>query len=263
MKKYLVILVLILGFFGCKTDKDNPVTPVSNLTAKNYYFGNVGTYYNYSEYLYNKSTNTFVSFGTRSSHISEKITVDSIEYSVMSNYVITPDSSVSGVVLMRGTDNGIFSKVDTTGLSSKISNTLLPQLTYAIDPEVLLFSYPLPAITWDAFKFNVNLSTLLTFTAIKLTATYAGTENIYVSALNSNKSAVKIKYDVELALPNPANIFDFFNQKYTAFAWYVENIGVTQYEGNALIINTLASGKIDFADTSKVIRETLTSYEIK
>ncbi|MFH0735458.1 MAG: hypothetical protein V1773_14310 [bacterium] len=263
MKKYLVIFVLFLGFIGCKSDKNNPVNSNVNLTAKNYFFGNVGTYYNYSDYIYNKSSNSFVSFGTRSSHISQKIIVDGIEYSSFLNIIVTPDSTASGIVLMRGTDTGIYSKTDTTGLSGKISDSLLTLLTYDIDPEVLLFAYPLNSTGWDAFKFNVNLSTLLTFSAIKLTANYVGTENIFIPALNGNKSAAKIKYDVELVLPNPDNIFVFFNQKYSAYAWYVENVGVTQYEGNALIINTLAGGKIDFADTSKVIRETLTSYEIK
>jgi len=46
-------------------------------------------------------------------------------------------------------------------------------------------------------------------------------------------------------------------------AWYVENIGLVQLSGNGLLINTLTSGRINFADSNKTIRQKIQAYDIQ
>ena len=57
-----------------------------------------------------------------------------------------------------------------------------------------------------------------------------------------------------MSIPNPDNPTQFNVQEYTATGWFAENIGLVKLSGNGLLVNTITTGAIDFADTTKNVQ---------
>ena len=69
------------------------------------------------------------------------------------------------------------------------------QLTIDIDDEFNSFSVQaLSSGTWDAFKLNISVGTLISISVVDVKATYLGEEDILVKPDGSNKKAKKIVY---------------------------------------------------------------------
>jgi hypothetical protein len=52
-------------------------------------------------------------------------------------------------------------------------------------------------------------------------------------------------------------------QTFTADAWLVPDIGPAKWDGSGTIVNFFTGLGIDFADTTNVVKQSLTYYDIK
>jgi len=264
--KLIIISGFLLGIFiftSCDSDGGSG-TGNQNEDKSNYYPNGDGTYYKYN-IDQTDSTGSQTS-GTRSSTYNGtgvkngtiyQIQVDSLTFAsqtaVTLSYFRKSDFSSSG--------GGVYFFLDTTGFATNVPPDLLQYLPLLqIDNELIIFSSPLTdGKTWTVFKINLNLGSPISI--INGQATYLGKENININLTSGTitKEAIKIKYDVILRI-NPLST-NF--QTFTAFCWYVADIGIVRWEGNATVLNALAAGSIDFADTSSTVIQNLIEVEIK
>jgi hypothetical protein len=138
------------------------------------------------------------------------------------------------------------------------------QLAFEVDPALNVFSsISLSTGFWTAYRMNLKIGNVYNINIVDVTAHYQGKENVFIEPDTTNRAAEKIRFDITISTPDAANITaPPIVQKYITTGWFVENIGLVKLEGNGLLINTLSGGGIDFADTSRSIRQEITSYNI-
>lgn len=269
MRRYIkgaIIITIIFGLYYC-TSESNPSQPGGGTVpnAANFYPGGLGTSLQYKVDTLNRNTNMYDSVGTRTSTFDRMEVIDSTQYIVQVNNTVVDTLMLPGELRFRRTSNGIYFFIDTTGFSEVVPDSLIQQyqLTISIDDEFNGFSsQALSSGSWNAFKLNISVGTLITISVVDVAANYLGEENIFIKQTRTNAKAKKIEYKIKLSIPNPNNPTQFDVQEYTATGWYVENIGLVRLRGNGLLVNTITTGTIDFADTTKSIDQTLGSYNI-
>ena len=260
---YIGMLVCAVLLFSSCSKKSNPVENNTSETAASYYPGGIGSTFIYSIDSFGKKASDNVSIGTRTVVFTGTKTIDGTQYTSQTTAsVIGPDSLVN-VSYFRTTDAGDYLYIDTTGFSAFVPDSLKSLVTINFDKEVNFFIQNFQSSpTWNAYSLNAVL--IITFNVLKLTATYQGSEdiNLNLTGGQATKTAQKIKYELILTIPNvsggpsPQSVFD-------AYAWYVKDIGLVKIDGNATVLEALAGYGINFADTTKNISQSLTSYTIK
>jgi hypothetical protein len=70
--------------------------------------------------------------------------------------------------------------------------------------------------------------------------------------------AEKVNYDLDVMIdPNQTA------QRFSASAWFAEEIGLVKIEGSSLLINILLTGELNLFDTTATVRHDLLDYDIK
>jgi hypothetical protein len=167
------------------------------------------------------------------------------------------DSSTIGSVIIVSesyfwkTTGGVYYFLDTTGLASNIPPLYQQYISsLQIDSVLRLLAAPLQS-DWPVFKI---ILTLTSASIIDVKATNLGTESFNNGVASGE--AVKIKYDVTIALPFlPV-------QTLTAFCWFVPDVGAAKWEGSATVINALSGGGIDFGDSTTIVTQDLIYYSL-
>ena len=248
MKNSFIILPLLFftAFLLNSCDKGGSTgSGGGNEEKSNYFPNNDGAYYKYN--VNRTDSGNVQTTGTRS-----------VKYDGMkpgTAYQRQIDSSTIDAVTFvsesyfRKTDAGVYYFLDTTGLASNIPpqyQQYIPQLS--IDAEMILLSTP-PPNNWPVFKIL-----LATTSVISVNATNLGTESFNNGAVSG--TALKVRYDVNITIPLlPA-------QTLSAFCWFLPDVGVAKWEGNATVINALSGGGIDFGDSTTVITQDLSYYNL-
>jgi hypothetical protein len=260
MKKIILlslISILVLGYWGCKkSESGNPAGPG---TSANYFPHNEGTNYKFS---YSKTDPSGTVQGVRTTYFKGSATVAGTIYQVQIdslnlNSILQVDSSY-----FRTTEAGAYYYLDTTGFVESITDSsLIPLIPYVtIDKELLGYSSPLDAgKNWPVFK--INLTSPIFVTVIDVSALALGNESITLNLLSGqiSKEAMKVKYTMTLRL-NPLSAVV---QTFTADAWLVPDIGPAKWDGSGTIVDFFTGLGIDFADTTNVVKQSLTYYDIK
>lgn len=256
MKKLLsgFIIIMILSLLVSACNKDNSTNPpVQNYTG--YFPDGDGTTYTYS--IAKTDSNGTQTTGTRSTEYSGTEVKNGTTYQVqIDSFNISGLSSVS-LSYFRKTNDSLYYFLDTTGLSSSIPDTL--QNNISLDKEMKVLSFPVNENkTWSVFQLSIKYA-IFNLNVLTVDGAYDGTENITLN-LNSgdtNKDAVRLKYTLSINVPGGPTT------EYNAFAWLVDGIGIVKWQGNAAILDAFAGGGIDLSDTTSVITQNLTSYNVK
>ncbi len=272
MKKHHLIYIAFLFLFllAACSESDSPTEPGENTGggAALYYPGGVGSSFIYSKDTLDRSSANYVNIGQRTSSFQSSRNESGTSIFTQINRTVGTGSMDTSSVEFWRSNNGVYFLVDTSGFSEflgEIPDSISNLLTFTIDSQMNAFSAPLTSgKVWSAFKLNIGIPAFgISRSLIEVSGAYKGQETVTVPPNNDSRTAERIDYTIKLSIPDESNILDTTSQYYSGKAWFVENVGLVKLEGNALLINTIGSGVIDLADSSSVIRETLTSYELK
>jgi hypothetical protein len=157
----------------------------------------------------------------------------------------------------RKTNDSLFYFLDTTGLAASIPDSLKGYIS--LDAEMKVLSFPVTENkSWSVFKLSIKYL-FFNLNVLTVDASYDGTESVtlHLTSGDVNKDAVKIKYTLNLSIPNVPIT------SYTAYAWLVDGIGFVKWQGNGTILNAFTGGGVDLSDTTSVITQSLISYDVK
>jgi hypothetical protein len=261
MKKTILLslaVILAVGYWGCKDSESG--SPTSPSTTVNYFPNNEGTNYKYS---YSKTDSSGTVQGTRTAYYHGTKTVSGTLYKIQIDSLNLGSSSQVDSSYFRTTEAGAYYYLDTTGFVESISDpSLIPLIPYVvIDKELLAYSFPLQAgKIWPVFK--INLTAPVAATVVDVSALVVGSETITLNLPSgpTNKDAMKVKFTLTLRL-NPFSPLQV--QSFTADAWLIADIGPAKWDGSGTIVNFFTGAGIDFGDTTNVVKQSLTYYDIK
>ena len=259
MKKIILLslaVILAVGYWGCKDSESGPTSTGATI---NYFPNNEGTNYKYS---YSKVDSAGTSQGTRITFYKGSKTVSGTIYKIQIDSLDLGSSLQVDSSYFRTTEAGAYYYLDTTGFAESITDpALIPLIPYVtIDKELLAYVSPLQAgKTWPVFK--INLTSPIFVTVVDVSALAVGNETITLNLLGgqTNKEAMKIKFTLTLRL-NPLSPIV---QVFTAHAWLIPDIGPAKWDGSGTIVNFFTGYGIDFGDTTNVVKQSLTYYDIK
>jgi len=263
MKKIIPLLVFAVVFYSCSKDENTVSNDVNQVKAQSYYPGNVGTSYNYSVSFVDGNGQT--KQGARNVKFTGQTSLGSTSYFVQSNVMHFNVDTTKSTTYFRKTDSGVFFFVDTTGLSSFFPDSLRSILTVEIDKEENIFNSTLDKnYPWKVYKLNVKYSNI-TFSIVDVTASYMGSEEVALNLATGSvtKTAEKVKYTLTLSIPDITGSGSSKAGKFTAYGWFVKDVGVVKWDGNVTVLNAVSGNSIDFDDTTNNMTQSVTSYDLK
>jgi hypothetical protein len=112
---------------------------------------------------------------------------------------------------------------------------------------------------WQVIKVTIALQPGITYAPYRITASFVKAENVLLHLVSGdlNITAQKIKFELEYRIDTEAP-----SQKFTAFSWVADKIGLIKMDGNALVVNTILMGEVNLADSSKIVTQNLIDYNI-
>jgi len=158
----------------------------------------------------------------------------------------------------RKSENGVFYFIDTSGFAAVLPDTLRNRMTITSEMQTLLLLLAEGSF-WQVFKVTIALQPGITYAPYRITANFVNEEDVLLHLVSGdlNITAQKIKYDLEYRI-DPEEP----SQKFTAFSWVADKIGIIKLEGNAIVINTILVGEVNLADSSKIVTQDLIDYNI-
>ena len=158
----------------------------------------------------------------------------------------------------RKSEAGVFYFIDTSGFAAALPDTLRNRMTLTSEMQTLLLLLAEGSF-WQVFKITIDLQPGITFAPYRITANYVKEENVLLHLVGGdlNVAAQKIKYDLEFRL-DPEEP----SQKFIAFSWVTDKIGIIKIEGNAIVVNTILNGEMSLDDSSKTVTQDLIDYNI-
>ena len=158
----------------------------------------------------------------------------------------------------RKSETGVFYFIDTSGFAAALPDTLRNRMTITSEMQTLLLLLAEGSF-WQVFKLTVTLQPGITYAPYRITASFVKEEDVLLNLISGvlNVTAQKIKYDLEYRL-DPEEP----SQKFTAFSWVADKIGIIKMEGNAIVVNTILMGEVNLADSTKTITLDLIEYNI-
>jgi hypothetical protein len=158
----------------------------------------------------------------------------------------------------RKSEIGVFYFIDTSGFAAALPDTLRNRMTVTSEMQTLLLLLAEGSF-WQVFKVTIAVQPGITYAPYRITANYVKEEIVLLHLVGGdlNVTAKKIKYDLEFRL-DPEEP----SQKFTAFSWVADKIGIIKMEGNAIVINTILNGEVSLDDSSKTVTQGLIDYNI-
>ncbi len=258
----VLIFFSILMIIGCDKSVTDPETK-EEVKIDNYkseleklFPANIGSSFTYSIDTMNTNTKSYEKIGTR------VLTVDNIVLeNGFDNFVCKEKYDFLGAdkqSKFRISENSIDFFYDSSGVSKLIPDSM--DVALFLDEAFKVIQYPFASKTeWDVFKTSVNFGTFK-FKIVTITGQYVGEENLQLAGFDNGIMAKKFKYLVTINIPDISNPFVSKIQNYTAYAWLAEQIGLVKIEGCKMFINPISGKGFNIADSNKVIRHTLTSF---
>lgn len=191
---------------------------------------------------------TYDSIGAHKVFLSGKNTILQTEYSVRYDSLSTNLLNSNGKSYLRKTERGVYSFIDTTGLTGFLPDTIKRLLT--IDPEQILFSYPVQnGREWICYSVSLPGLSLVDFRA-----TMEKKENVSFAAngVPQNLESLKIKYTLKLNIIGVDS--SLISQEYSGSGWYANNFGLVKYEGAQEILAAVSSAVYQLSGTFVKIR---------
>lgn len=180
------------------------------------------------------------------------------------SYKFQKDSVKMGIEIderlfnFRKSETGVFYFVDTSGFAAALPDTLRNRMTITSEMQTLLLLLAKGSF-WQVFKLTITLQPGITYAPYRITASFVKEEDVLLHLVSGdlNITAQKIKYDLEYRF-DPEET----SQKFTAFSWVANNIGIIKMDGNAIVVNTILNGEVNLDDSSKTVTQNLIDYNI-
>ncbi len=164
-------------------------------------------------------------------------------------------SSVS-TYLFRKSNTGVFYAVDTSQIALIIPDTLKQFVT--LRTEMQLLFYPLTTgSSWSLYRVTAEVQPGIEVKILDIVANFDGTEYVQLNldSINVVVPSRKVKYTLELFTE-----IGSAPETYTAYMWYVENIGLIKYQGNQFIVS-IGGGGITFEPSPNILTQELIEYD--
>jgi len=253
-------LITISSFFGCSesgtvTEPDSKKNYTEEVSE--FFPVNVGDSFLYSVDTLNQTTNEYKNIGSRLTNVYK---VE--EVSGQSQFVCSEDFNILGNSIateskFQLTSNSLEFFADSTGVSALIPDSIEIEIDLLLEESFKILEFPLVKNqVWKVFTGAANFGTFK-FKIFEIYGEYIATETLQIEGSNKSFETEKIKYSININIPDMANPFVSKLQKYGAYVWFAPGFGVVKIEGCALFINPISGNGFDILDSNKVIRHSL------
>ena len=254
MKIFFIALLSLLILTGCEEETPDEPPPQD---YPDYYPGGIGSTFKYSV-VEKDSAGNLVQSGSRNILYSGTYNLNGIEYTTQEDSLDFGSQSSVASYLFRKTETAVFYAVDTSQISVLIPDTL-KQFVSLRDEMQLLF-YPLTSgSSWSLYRITAQVQPGIEVKILDIIASFESSESINLNLTTGmvTVTSQKVKYTIELYTEIGSE-----PQIYTAYMWYVENIGLVKFEGNQFIVN-IGGGGITFEPSSNILTQELIEYNIE
>ena len=248
------MLLSLMILSGC--EEETPNEPPSQ-DYPDYYPGGIGSTFKYSV-VEKDSAGNLVQSGSRNILYSGTYNLNGIDYTTQEDSLDFGTQSSVNTYLFRKTETAVFYAVDTSQISVLIPDTLKQFVT--LRDEMQLLFYPLTSgSSWSLYRITAQVQPGIEVKILDIIASFESSESINLNLTTGmvTVTSQKVKYTIELYTEIGSE-----PQIYTAYMWYVENIGLVKFEGNQFVVN-LGGGGITFETSSNILTQELIEYEIK
>jgi hypothetical protein len=239
---------------GCEEETPNEPPPPD---YPDYYPGGIGSTFKYS-IVEKDSAGNLIQSGTRNILYSGTYNLNGIDYTTQEDSLDFGSQSSVATYLFRKTETAVFYAVDTSQISVLIPDSL-KQFVSLRDEMQLLF-YPLTTgSSWSLYRITAQVQPGIEVKILDIIASFESSESINLNLTTGmvTVTSQKVKYTIELYTEIGSE-----PQIYTAYMWYVANIGLVKFEGNQFVIN-LGGGGIIFEPSSNILTQELIEYVIQ
>lgn len=258
MKWNSLVLLLIFILLGC-TD-NNSVDPEKTIDI-NSRLSKLFPYNSDRKYEFSIDTlnidNSFSRIGTRISEFDSQVNVGEHNYFKCNQVHNYGSAELIFQSRFRDDDNSIRLLSDTSKVYDLFTDSLKNIIKILVDEEVILLQLPLEKEKrWPVAKAYVDYQSFI-FNTVDVEAEYLGSETILLDALNEEIVAEKIKYKLDVNIPNIENPFLAQTVTYFAEFWFAEDYGIIKMEGCSFMLNLVVGYPMDFKDLDQISRQTL------
>lgn len=251
---FISIWIVLFSFNFCTSD--NSTNPLEQ-NLKNYYPGQKGTSYKYE--FKQEDSNGIINTGTLFVTYGDEIYVDTVKYREQKDSIDDGTTITENISYFRKTDTGIFYFIDTTDFLNLVPDSIKNLIS--TQNEIRLLLNPLVSGSfWPVFRVTINLQPGVNFSPIDINGYFIAQENLVLNLENEviEVLAEKVKYDLKVVTDLNQTV-----QRFSAHAWFADDIGMVKMQGNSVITNILLSGEINFDDTTTIITQDLIDYDIR
>jgi hypothetical protein len=239
---------------GCEEETPNEPPPPD---YPDYYPGGIGSTFKYS-IVEKDSAGNLIQSGTRNILFSGRYNLNGINYTTQDDSLDFGSQSSVATYLFRKTETAVFYAVDTSQIAQLIPDTL-KQFVSLRDEMQLLF-YPLTiGSSWSLYRVTAEVQPGIEVKILDIIASFENSETINLNLTTGTITVTsqKVKYTIELYSEISAE-----PERYTAYMWYVANIGLVKFEGNQFVVS-IGGGGIIFEPTSNILQQELIEYVIE
>lgn len=258
MKWNKIIPLLIIIFIGCSDNNSVDPEETTDLSSK---LLKLFPYSSDSKYEFSIDTlnidNSFSRIGTRISEFDSEVNVG--EHNIFKcNQVYNYGSAeLLFQSRFRSADNSIRLLTDSSRIYELFPDSLRNIIKILVDEEGILIQLPLEKEKrWPVAKAYVDYQSFI-FNTVDVEAEYLGSETLLLDAFNKEIVAEKIKYKLDVNIPNIENPFLAQTVTYFAEFWFAEDYGIIKMEGCSFMLNLVGGYPMDFEDLDQISRQTL------
>lgn len=217
----------------------------------------IGNEFNYNIDSLNKQTNSYEKIGERLMTVMSNTTDNDEDFVECTQDYSFSDSTANKKTRILFTNNSIQYFVDTSGISSFLSDSINFDISVSLDETAKLVEYPYAGgQSWNVFNAFAYFGGAK-FNVFSISGKYIGSEQINFSNSSQLVNTEKFQYNGELNVPNIDNPFVSNLHSYIAYAWISPDYGIVKLEGFSLFISPLTGDHFNISDSSKVFRHTL------
>jgi len=249
----LLFLLSILFLSGCTETTTEP----ESTTYPDYYPTSTNSTLKYS--VIEKDTlGNIIQSGTRNILFSGSTNYNGINYTTQNDSLDFGSQSSVSTYLVRKSETGVFYAVDTSQISLLIPDSLKQYVT--LRNEMQLLFYPLTSgSSWSLYRITAEVQPNFEIKILDIIARFEGVEQIdlNIDSVRIVFPSRKVSYTVEIF-----SEIGSAPETYTAYMWYVQNIGLVKFEGTQFVI-VAGGGGITFEPSPNILTQELIDYDIK
>ena len=253
LKQIIISATVLVFLFSCTTNE--PTAPPEEETP-DYFPNSEGTTYLFT--ITESDSTGILRTGSRHIFYNSDTLINGTSYKFQKDSVNIGTEIDERIHNFRKSETGVFYFIDTSGFAAVLPDSLSGRMTITSEMQSLLLLLAEGSF-WQVFKVIIALQPGITYAPYRITAAYVKEENVLLHLVSGdlNVAAQKIKYELEYRLyPEEPS------QKFTAFSWVADKIGIIKMDGNAMVVNTILLGEVNLNDSSKTITQNLIDYKI-